>query len=106
MKRIRVHKIAAKSIAKMGIDIRLRIAELLDLVAHGEGLEMPVSRPMPSIANGVHELRVKDASGQYRVFYYTKVRDEILVFHCFKKKTSATPKKELDLAKKRLKELL
>ena len=84
----------------------MRLAELFDLLAHGQNLGMPVSRPMPSIENGVHELRVKDSSGQYRVFYYTKLRDEILVFHCFKKKTQATPKKELDLAKKRLKELL
>ena len=61
---------------------------------------------MPSISNGVHELRVKDSSGQFRVFYYTKVKDEILVFHCFKKKTQTTPKRELALAKKRLEELL
>ena len=64
---------------------------------------MPLSRPMPSVGKGVHELRVKDRSGQYRVFYYTKLKNDILVFHFFKKKTQATPKKEIDLAKRRLK---
>ena len=106
MKAIRVHKAAAKEIGNLSVVLRVRIAELLDLVAHGESLGLPMSRPMPSIATGVHELRIKDSSGQYRVFYYTKVQSEILVFHCFKKKTQATPKKEMDLAKKRLKELL
>jgi phage-related protein len=106
MKAVRVHKLAAKEIEKLSPSIRIRIAELLDLIAHGESLGMPVSRPMPAIATGVHELRVKDASGQYRVFYYTKVKDQILVFHCFNKKTQVTPKRDLELAKKRLKELL
>jgi len=67
---------------------------------------MPISRPMPTVRNGVHELRIKDRSGQYRVFYYTKVKDAILVFHLFKKKTQATPKKELEKAAKRLMEML
>jgi len=106
MKAVRVHKAAAKEIEKLNLTLRVRIAELLNLIAHGESLGMPVSRPMPSISNGVHELRIKDGSGQYRVFYYTKMKDQILVFHCFKKKSQTTPKKELELAKKRLKELL
>ena len=61
---------------------------------------------MPGIRNGVHELRIKDRAGQYRVFYYTKVSDAILVFHMFKKKTQRTPDKELEKAQTRLKEML
>lgn len=61
---------------------------------------------MPSIAQGVHEIRLKDKSGIYRVFYFTKVKDKILIFHAFKKKTQKTPKKDIDLGKKRLKEML
>ena len=60
------------------------------------------NRPMPSVGKGVHELRLKDRSGQYRVFYYTKLKNDILVISFgFKKKTKATPKKEIDLAKRR-----
>ena len=106
MKTVRIHKVAAKEIAKFNMTIRTRLAELLDLVAHGQSLSMPLSRPMPSIANGAHELRIKDRTGQYRVFYFVKVKEEILVFHCFQKKTQATPMKEIELAKKRLKEIL
>jgi phage-related protein len=33
---------------------------------------MPPSRPMPSVGPGVEELRIRDRSGIYRAFYYTK----------------------------------
>ncbi len=61
---------------------------------------------MGSIASGVVELRIKDRSGIYRVFYLMKSARGILVFHAFVKKTRATPQKELELGRKRLKELL
>ena len=61
---------------------------------------------MTIVANGVHELRLKDRGGQVRIFYYTKHRDAILVFHMFRKKTQATPQHELQVAYMRLKDLL
>ena len=106
MKVIRIHKSVIKELNKVELPLKAKIAELLDLLAAGESLGLPVSRPMPNVSTGVHELRIKDRSGQYRVFYYTKVMDAILVFHFFKKKTQGTPKQEIELAKKRLKELL
>jgi len=67
---------------------------------------MPLSRPMPSIEPGAAALRIRDRSGVYRAFYYSHSPRGILVFHAFVKKTRATPGRELDLGKKRLKELL
>jgi len=67
---------------------------------------MPLSRPMPSVARGVEELRIKDQSGAYRVFYYTRLADSVLIFHAFRKKTRKTPPHEVALALKRLKEIL
>ena len=32
-------------------------------------LSMPLSRPMPSIGPGTHELRLRERSGAYRVVY-------------------------------------
>ena len=106
MKVIRIHSSVVKELKKIDPDLRVRVAELLDLLAVGESLGLPVSRPMPVVAVGAHELRIKDRSGQYRVFYFTKVKNSILVFHLFKKKTQETPKHELKVARKRLKELL
>jgi len=61
---------------------------------------------MASVASGVEELRVRDCSGAYRVFYYMKLADSVLIFHAFAKKTQKTPLHEIALAQKRLKEML
>jgi phage-related protein len=71
----------------------------------GETLGMPVARPMPTVAPGGSELRVK-GDGIFRVFYFTATAKGILVFHAFAKKTQRTPTLEIELAKKRFKELL
>lgn len=106
MKSIKVHKAVVNDLKKLDMDLRFQLAELLDLVAAGESVGMPMSRPMPEVSVGAHEFRIKDRSGQYRVFYYTKMKGSILVFHLFKKKTQTTPKKEMDLAKKRLRSMV
>jgi phage-related protein len=67
---------------------------------------MPVSRPMPSAAPGVAELRIRDRSGIYRAFYYCLSLKGILVFHAFVKKSQTIPKQDLDLGRKRLEEML
>ena len=69
-------------------------------------LTMPLSRSMSSVAAGVNELRMRDRAGIYRVFYYTKLADAVLIFHAFAKKTQKTPPQEIVLAQERLKELL
>ena len=72
----------------------------------GERIGMPNSRPMPAVAPGVSELRVKGEDGIFRVFYYTASLRGVLVFHAFVKKSRRTPPLEIELARKRLKELL
>jgi phage-related protein len=78
---------------------------IYDLQA-GHTLTMPLSRPMPTLAAGAAELRIRDATGIYRAFYVVKVADAILVFHAFVKKTQKTPGAELLIGRKRLKEML
>jgi phage-related protein len=72
----------------------------------GEQIGMPNARPMPAVAAGVSELRVKGEDGIFRVFYYTASERGVLLFHAFVKKTQRTPPLEIELAGKRLKELL
>jgi phage-related protein len=67
---------------------------------------MPNSRPMPAVAAGVSELRVKSKDGAYRAFYCTASARGVIVFHAFVKKTQQTPPLELELARKRLEEVL
>ncbi len=106
MKAVRIHKKVSKEFEKIEFSIKRRLAEIFALLAEGENLGMPLSRPMPVIEHGAHELRIKDHSGQFRIFYYTKKADAILIFHLFKKKTQETPSQEIATAKARLQEML
>lgn len=43
-------------------------------------------KPMPSIGRGVEEIRVRDATGAFRVIYSARIADAVYVLHCFQKK--------------------
>jgi phage-related protein len=60
---------------------------------------------MPSIGPGVHELRLRDRSGVYRVIYAMIVRGSVALLHAFKKTTEKTPQQNIEIAQKRLKEV-
>lgn len=100
------HPKARDAIREFPEDVRREFGKVIFDLQKGEKLSMPLSRPMGSVASGVEELRVRDRSGAYRVFYYTKLADSVLIFHAFVKKTQTTPPTEIALAQKRLKEML
>jgi len=54
----------------------------------------------------VSEIRVSDSSGAYRVIYLAKRAEAVYVLHAFHKKTQATPRKDLEIAKGRFRQLL
>ncbi|USX25796.1 type II toxin-antitoxin system RelE/ParE family toxin [Oxalobacteraceae bacterium OTU3CINTB1] len=62
-------------------------------------------KPMPTIGTGVEELRVWDESGTYRVVYTARFQDTVFVLHAFQKKTEQTAQSDIDLAKKRYKQV-
>ena len=70
------------------------------------GLAPDDAKAMPSIGAGVVELRIWDEAGTFRVVYLAKLADTIYVLHCFKKKTEKTAQRDVDLVRKRLKQLL
>ena len=76
----------------------------LDKVQHG--LPPDDAKAMSGIGAGAVELRIWDEAGAFRVVYVAKLEDVIYVLHCFQKKTHQTAKRDIDLARKRLKELL
>ena len=49
--------------------------------------------------------QVQGEDGWYRVFYVAKFEEAIYVLHVFQKKTHETPKREIDLARKRYNEI-
>ncbi|PYU10026.1 MAG: hypothetical protein DMG37_21630 [Acidobacteria bacterium] len=100
------HPAAREAIRSFPESVRRELGKAIFDLQRGAALGMPLSRPMPSIASGAAELRIRDRSGIYRALYYTSSPQGILVFHAFMKKTRTAPKQDLDLGKKRLKELL
>ena len=100
-----VLKACQRELQQFPEEIRGALADALARLDAGLTLAMPLSRPMSSIGSGVHELRLTDRSGLYRIVYALIERGSVYVLHAFKKKTQATPKKNLELAQKRLKEI-
>ncbi len=76
----------------------------LDQIQHGH--EPDDWKPMNTLGHGIKEIRVRDASGLFRVIYVAKFADSIYVLHCFQKKTQKTSKVDLDLAAQRYRNLL
>lgn len=62
-------------------------------------------KPMPAIGRGVEEIRIADDSGAYRVIYFARRTDGVYVLHAFQKKTQATSRRDLEVAKRRFVEL-
>ena len=85
-------------------DARQEAGFQLDRVQRG--LEPDDWKPMTAIGSGVREIRIREASGAFRIIYVTKIGASVFVLHVFQKKTEATSKRDIDLATKRFKELV
>jgi phage-related protein len=84
---------------------RLEAGFLLRRLQRGDSVGMPASRPMPSIGARCHELRINDASGNWRLVYRIDADAIVIVIvEVFSKKTQAIPKIVIDVCRKRLKE--
>lgn len=86
-------------------DVIEDVFALFDDLANGKMLSMPISRPLPSIAKGLHELRLSGKRGEYRVFYIIRVGDAIYVLHATEKKKNEIDRKTADLLKTRIRSL-
>ena len=78
----------------------LRYAERMEV--YGPHLGMPHTRAM---GGGIFELRIKAAEGIARVLYCTTAGRRVVFLHQFVKKTDKTPSRELDIARRRMKEV-
>lgn len=78
----------------------LRYTDRMEI--YGPDLGMPHTRAM---GQGLFELRLKAKEGIARVFYCTNKGRIVIILHSFLKKTQATPARELNLARRRMKEL-
>jgi phage-related protein len=62
-------------------------------------------KPMQTIGAGVREIRLRDASGAFRVIQVTTFADAVDVLHALQKKSQKTAPRDLALAAARLQDL-
>jgi phage-related protein len=80
---------------------RIEVGVLLRRLQRGEHISMPHSRPMPTIGNACHELRVRDTNQTWRIVYCIQ-RDAIVIVHVFAKTTARTPREIVEVCRERL----
>lgn len=81
-----------------------RRAAGFELRAVQNGLEPGDWKPMQMIGPGVKEIRIH-ALGESRVIYVAKLRDVVYVLHAFRKKTPKTSRHDVDLARRRYRQI-
>lgn len=79
---------------------RIEVGVHLRRLQRGETIGMPDSRPMPSIAPRVHELRVRDGDKTWRVIYRLEP-DAIVIGDVFAKTTRRTPHTIIERCRRR-----
>ena len=62
------------------------------------GLDPTDWKPFDDMGPGTKEIRIKDASGIFRVLYVAKFEEAVYVLHCFQKKSQVTSKRDKDIA--------
>ena len=78
----------------------LHIAEMIE--EFGPALGSPYTK---ALGDGLFEIRAKGRKGIGRSFFCTVKGKEVIILNSFIKKSQKTPKKELKIARQRLKEV-
>lgn len=78
----------------------LHIAEMIE--EFGPALGLPYTK---AVGGGLFEIRAKGREGIGRSFFCAVKGKEVIILHSFIKKSQKTPKKQLKLARQRLKEV-
>ena len=81
-----------------------RRAAGFELRAVQDGFEPSDWRPMPVIGPGVKEIRIH-VLGEWRVIYVAKFRASVYVLPAFQKKTRRTSPQDIDLARRRYRQI-
>lgn len=82
---------------------RVEAGYLLRRLQKGESLGLPWSRPMPSVGQRCHELRINDQGVAWRIVYRVD-EDAIVIVEVFAKKTRQTPQTVIASCRQRLRQ--
>ncbi|MCF8149349.1 MAG: type II toxin-antitoxin system RelE/ParE family toxin [Burkholderiaceae bacterium] len=104
MKPVRFLGDSLKRLREFPSDAKQDAGRQLDRVQQGK--QPNDFKPKPSIGKGVEEIRVWDDAGTYRVIYTARLAGAVYVLHAFQKKTQATSKRDIEIAKTRFAQLI
>jgi phage-related protein len=91
-------------IDSLDLKLQLKIFRAFELLEDFNiNLREPYVKPL---GDKLYELRIKDNKGIYRIIYFTHINKQFIMLNGFMKKIDKTPKKELNLAKNRMIEVL
>ena len=62
------------------------------------GLDPADWKPFDEVGAGTREIRIREASGVYRLMYVAKFEEAVYVLHCFHKKSRMTSKQDRGVA--------
>lgn len=77
-----------------------RITERIEVF--GPNLGMPLTR---TLGGGLFEIRARGSGGIGRALFCTVVGQKVVILHAFTKKTRKTPRKDMAIARRRLREV-
>jgi phage-related protein len=83
---------------------RAKVTRILNLLGElGVLLKEPYTK---QVRGKIRELRVSDEIGAVRVLYFSFTGRRLILLHGFVKKTDKIPKKEIDIAERRMEDFL
>lgn len=71
-----------------------------------EGRSPSDFKPMTTVGRSVYEIRIQVEEGAFRTIYIAKFQEAIYVLHAFQKKSQKTLGQHIELARKRLNDLI
>lgn len=89
---------------EQGAKVQAKFARIFELLEEqGTAVGEPYVRPLE---DKLYEIRVEQNTNIYRIIYFAYTGKQFILLHSFQKKTRKTPKKEIELAKQRMKAFL
>jgi phage-related protein len=103
VRRVRWVGDARERLLEFPVQVRKDMGHALYLVQTGQA--PPAAKPMKGLGAGVFEIVDRHDTNTYRTVYAVRIGTSVYVLHAFMKKSKrgvATPKKEVDLIRRRL----
>jgi phage-related protein len=90
--------------ADLPVDMRARLARMAETISKHGLLNLPRDWVRP-LGDKLWELRITGKDGIARAIYVTASGQRVVIVRIFVKKTQKTPRRELDLARQRAKDV-